>query len=54
MKALIIDDESKARSLLKTIINEYVSDIVEVLEAQNLLEGVEILKNQNVKLVKFI
>lgn len=51
MKALIIDDESKARSLLKTIINEYVSDIVEVLEAQNLLEGVEILKNQNVEIV---
>lgn len=51
MKALIIDDESKARSLLKTIISEYVFDIDEVMEATNLLEGVAVLQKNAVDIV---
>lgn len=51
MNVLIIDDESKARSLLTTIIKEYASNVVQVFEAGNLLDGIEILKNENIQLL---
>lgn len=51
MNILIIDDESKARSLLTTIIKEYTSGVTEIFEADNLLDGVEILKNQLISIL---
>ena len=47
MNILIIDDESKARSLLTTIIKEYVSSITNIFEAGNLLDGINVLKKEN-------
>lgn len=46
MKILIIDDENKARSLLKTIISEWCQEVEEVFEASNLLDGVAVLKSK--------
>ncbi len=40
MKVVIIDDEVKARNLLKTILIEYCSDIDEIYEAEDLPKGV--------------
>jgi len=51
MNVLIIDDESKARSLLTTIIKEYVSSIAQIFEAGNLLDGIEILKEESIQIV---
>jgi two-component system LytT family response regulator len=44
MNILIIDDESKARSLLTNILTEYFTESFTILEASNLLDGVEILQ----------
>jgi two-component system LytT family response regulator len=44
MNILIIDDESKARSLLTTILTDYFTDNFTILEASNLLDGVTILQ----------
>lgn len=51
MKAVIIDDESKARSLLKSLVTEYCPEITEVTTAEDLLSGVEIIRKQNPKIV---
>ncbi|MQP52168.1 MULTISPECIES: LytTR family DNA-binding domain-containing protein [unclassified Flavobacterium] len=51
MNILIIDDESKARSLLTTIIKEYASSITNIFEAGNLLDGINVLKNENIQIV---
>lgn len=51
MNVLIIDDESKARSLLTTIIKEYVTTVSQVYEASNLLDGIEILKKESIQVV---
>jgi two-component system LytT family response regulator len=51
MNVLIIDDESKARSLLTTIIKEYVANISQLYEASNLLDGIEILKQESIQVV---
>ena len=48
MKVLIIDDESKARSLLKSVLIEYCSDIQQIFEAENLLDGVAILQRESI------
>ena len=48
MYILIIDDESKARSLLTTILNESVSGITTIFEAATLLEGIDIIKNNKI------
>ncbi len=40
MEVLIIDDESKARNLLKTILKEYCPNIVNIREAEDLPSGV--------------
>lgn len=48
MTILIIDDESKARSLLTTILKEYCNEILFIHGASNLLEGVEIIKNNKI------
>ena len=44
MKALIIDDEKKARILLKTILIEYCPEVEEILLAENLIIGTELIK----------
>ncbi|MVO07929.1 response regulator [Flavobacterium sp. TP390] len=51
MKVVIIDDESKARSLLHTIISEYCSEIEEIFQAENLLKGIEIIKKEDISIV---
>ncbi len=44
MKAIIIDDEKRARRILKTLIEEECPKILTVFDAENLLEGVAIIK----------
>ncbi|MFC4817504.1 LytR/AlgR family response regulator transcription factor [Flavobacterium sp. GCM10023249] len=51
MKVLIIDDENKARLLLKTILEEYCPEVTEIHLAQNLLEGIGLIKNHTFELV---
>ncbi|WP_130734112.1 LytTR family DNA-binding domain-containing protein [Flavobacterium sp. J27] len=52
MKALIIDDESKARSLLDTIIKEYCSSEIEMIFlAENLMKGIEVIKQEQINIV---
>jgi two-component system LytT family response regulator len=51
MTILIIDDESKARSLLTTIINDYCTDSFTVYEASTLLEGVSIIQKTNIDIL---
>lgn len=51
MKAIIIDDESRARRVLENIITEDCSDISEILEASNLKEGVALIKSEKPDIV---
>lgn len=51
MKAIIIDDESRARRVLENIISEDCSDITELLEASNLKEGVALIKSEKPDIV---
>lgn len=51
MTILIIDDESKARSLLTTIINDYCTDSFTVYEASTLLEGVSIIQKTTIDIL---
>lgn len=46
MKALIIDDEKKARQVLHILIEENCPKITQILEAEDLLSGVEIIKTE--------
>ncbi|MDI9312856.1 MAG: LytTR family DNA-binding domain-containing protein [Limnohabitans sp.] len=48
MRVVIIDDENKARSVLKSILVEYCSDVEQIFEADNLLSGIEILKKETI------
>ena len=41
MKAIIIDDEKRARVTLKLLLNEYCPDIEIVAECENLPTGVK-------------
>ena len=47
MKALIIDDENKARNLLKTILDEYCESITQIFEAKDLPSGVVAIRKEN-------
>ena len=51
MKAIIIDDERKARSVLKILIEENCPKITEIFEAQDLLSGVELIKQERPNIV---
>lgn len=51
MNVLIIDDESKARSLLSTILKEYTTQLTTLLEASTLLEGIELIKNNKIEVL---
>lgn len=51
MKAIIIDDEAKARNLLKILIDEHCPKITQVFQADHLLKGVDIIKKEQPQLV---
>ena len=51
MKALIIDDEKKARQVLRILIEENCPKVTEILEADNLLSGVDLIKNETPNIV---
>ncbi len=51
MKAIIIDDEKKARNLLRILIEENCPKIKTIYEASNLLDGVAILKKEEPSIV---
>ncbi|MGB1307666.1 MAG: LytR/AlgR family response regulator transcription factor [Oceanihabitans sp.] len=51
MKALIIDDEKKARHVLRILVSENCPKITQILEADNLLSGVELIKNEKPSIV---
>ncbi|WP_299129032.1 LytTR family DNA-binding domain-containing protein [uncultured Winogradskyella sp.] len=46
MKALIIDDEKKARQVLQILVEENCAKITSILQADNLLSGVELIKKE--------
>lgn len=47
MKAVIIDDESKARNLLRVILEEYCSDVTVITEAEDLPSGIKAIHKIN-------
>jgi two-component system LytT family response regulator len=51
MKVLIVDDESKARSLLNTMLIEYCEDDLEIFQAESLKVCLEIIKKEVIDLV---
>jgi len=51
MKAIIIDDEPKARNLLRILLEENCPKITETFEAGDLLSGVEIIKKEEPNIV---
>jgi two-component system LytT family response regulator len=51
MKAIIIDDETKARNLLRILIEENCPKITQILEAEDLLSGVELIKKEEPSIV---
>lgn len=51
MKVIIIDDERKARNLLRILVSENCPKITEIYEAENLLSGIEIIKKEQPKIV---
>lgn len=44
MKAVIIDDENKARNVLRTLLQEDCPEITEIQEASDLISGVALIK----------
>ncbi|MEP5255580.1 MAG: LytTR family DNA-binding domain-containing protein [Winogradskyella arenosi] len=51
MKALIIDDEKKARQVLHVLVEENCPKITEIFEASDLLSGVELIKKEQPSIV---
>lgn len=51
MKTIIIDDEPKARRLLKVLLEENCPQVSEIYTAESLLGGVEIIKAERPKIV---
>ncbi|WP_300570227.1 LytTR family DNA-binding domain-containing protein [Flavobacterium sp.] len=51
MKAIIIDDERKARNLLRVLIEENCSKITKIIEAEDLLSGVALIKEEQPQIV---
>ena len=51
MKAVIIDDEPKARNLLRKIVEDFCSEISEIYEAETLPEGVGVIREQQPDIV---
>ncbi|MGV6827869.1 MAG: LytR/AlgR family response regulator transcription factor [Flavobacteriales bacterium] len=46
MKAIIIDDEKKARNLLRILVEENCPKIKQIFEADSLLSGIELIKKE--------
>lgn len=51
MKAIIIDDEKRARVSLQLLLNEYCPNITIVAECENLPEGIKAIRKHNPDLV---
>ena len=51
MKAIIVDDESHARSLLSNTIKEHCKGIEIIAEAENVKEAVKLINKHAVELV---
>lgn len=51
MKTLIIDDEKKARHVLRVVVEEQCPKITSIFEADNLLSGIEIIKEEQPQIV---
>ncbi|MGH2664775.1 LytR/AlgR family response regulator transcription factor [Flavobacterium sp.] len=51
MKAIIIDDERKARNLLKVLLEENCKKITTVFQAEDLLSGVALIKEHQPQIV---
>jgi len=51
MKAIIIDDEPKARRLLNVILQENCTKVSAIFEAENLLDGIELIKRHQPQIV---
>lgn len=51
MKALIIDDEKKARQVLHVLIEENCPKITKIFESEDLLSGVELIKKEQPSIV---
>lgn len=51
MTAITIDDEPKGRKVLATLLAQHCPQFTEVYEADNLLSGVELIKQHNPQLV---
>ena len=51
MKALIIDDEKKARQVLRISIEENCPKIIQIIEAEDLLSGVALIKKEQPSIV---
>ncbi|WP_298883995.1 LytTR family DNA-binding domain-containing protein [uncultured Polaribacter sp.] len=51
MKVIIIDDESRARNVLRTLLQEECTGVLEILEASNLLDGVSLIKEESPEIV---
>lgn len=51
MKAVIIDDEKKARVLLRTLLEENCPEITQIKEGNDLISGVEIIKEMQPDIV---
>ena len=51
MKALIIDDERKARTLLRVLLEEHCKEIHDIEEASDLEEGISCIKKQQPNIV---
>lgn len=51
MKVIIVDDESRARRVLKAVIEETCNGIDTILEAPNLLDGIALIKKEAPQIV---
>lgn len=51
MTVAIIEDESKARNLLRTILEEYCPQVTTIVEAPSLLLGVSLIKESKPDIV---
>ncbi len=51
MKALIIDDEKKARQVLNILVTENCLKVTQIFEADNLISGVELIKKEQPSIV---
>lgn len=51
MKVIIIDDENRARRVLRSILEDTCKEIEIILEASNLIDGVQIIKEEQPNIV---